>query len=1645
MESLGLGLNLYMQDNFTPQVNTALGSFDRLQNGADQMAKEVSKRMMSLQNVMLAGFSLNQVGQGIETAGRKILSAYTGFIGEFTRVNASYDTMQRQLLTSFRGNAGETEKAFKWVRDFSARTPFEVEGLTKAFQKMKSTGMDLRDTFKTTSGHIKTMAESMADLATRNMSPTGGVDGMGIALQNAWSGQMRSLRDRFDIAPMELAKLKEHAGKDLKKFQQEFVNLAYKFAPDAMKNMEGSWEQTVSNINDTWKNFLYDLGKTGVFAEMNKVLLEIAVNMDNIFSNQDNLKAMSDIFKSVIAPIKFIAVGLISIANSIVNFTRENPRLAKILVTLVSIQGIVMVLAGSVMRLTGTFLVAVASIASLSLNMQVMKLQGITITGLFGGLGSAVTSFSKSLGIVGLAGAGIFFAWQRDIWGFRTRTMQAFSDIKGSWKQAKEMLQGKTDINIRLYLPSLVKPFTEKFMTIIAVTKAFWKVFTGQFEDGKMYFDKSDWDIYKKLGIDGLVQGMVYARDKIDHFFAGFADGLTIVYKVGKSVVDFVLTPIKAVMDSIGKYMDKHPNGVITKLFGGGKGVEVSVADNQIKVITGIGKALGTVVGALIAIKALSKIGGFITAPLTRGFSRMSTMGLPPIAVAGQTPNAMPNATPPLVNPPMTRFARLKSYIRGKDITTPYVPYNDPNGSNNSISTGRYRNVNPAQVYSSYGAYHLNDRLNGRQLQTDNRSKFMKSLFGERFYAKNADGTRERIGKFGGLFRQDRDDRTERLMGTSKFHNTVAPQPVGIERYNNRVPIGDPVMKLSQMKGSTVGAQMALSQQGIRTAHQNIARVTNNVSERAGRGFDNKTSNRVSANTGMYNELRAVSATGQLTPKQWDTLQAYRSLGMTGTNYKDIEKQFKSGQLTPDQSRAFSDINNRLRTSYVSQSVARSPQVQGAQLGYQNRVDNRATDSRVFADSRQGGVSRMMFGQRLYTVGQDSKGNYTQNTVGRRGGLFRRESQDYVNNPRSTFGNVARRVVSAPFQLAGAVGRDMLGLAGRTPLRMLGAPLAGIGGAISSVFSGVSASVKTNAMSFVAKVKSGVMGLPRTISNGMQNVGLGIQMWAGGIGSTIAGSRVGQTVARAGGYVGRGASALGRGAINLANRSNTGRLVTGAFGSARDYTRSMLFGDNVTASNGTTRRVGGIIPSMRNNRVGGWWNRQLQRVGLGGSVPAGGEGTPQRRGVANRVLGGMFGRATYDDTGARTGRTRGAVGRAFGATRAVGRGVFRGVGAVGRGIGSLGGRAMGLMYNPYVMLGAMAGRAIKGRGDSVRETINSGTPEGKALAKRLGVQKGDTTFTLGLKSLKSGMKDMDLSTVWKNLMQSAKKNGKIFTDIGKDLWGKVVAVAPKAMTGAWKTLKDLGSFTWEWIKTDGVTMLSDLASKTGELLGKAFEYVCKNAGKWMGKLGELVISTVIPSMIKGVIGLGAFILKYLPDTLNVVFKLGCAILGGLLSFVKSVFVGIGNFLFEAIKGALSGIGKFLLSALAIPIRAIPVIGNTVADKLNLPVHHGGLNLSPTEHMAVIRKDETVLPPTIAKGFDKIIKGGSYSGTKSSSQSAPVDNSVTIENIEVKITAKGVEELDARKHALEVIKEMKKIMREKQLRKYEDSKDVTFSF
>ena len=372
---------------------------------------------------------------------------------------------------------------------------------------------------------------------------------------------------------------------------------------------------------------------------------------------------------------------------------------------------------------------------------------------------------------------------------------------------------------------------------------------------------------------------------------------------------------------------------------------------------------------------------------------------------------------------------------------------------------------------------------------------------------------------------------------------------------------------------------------------------------------------------------------------------------------------------------------------------------------------------------------------------------------------------------------------------------------------------------------------------------------------------------------------------------------------------------------------------------------------------------------------------------------------------------RGVRAVAGGAGKVV-RGIGRGIGAVGRGV---------MRALPFVSGALSVGRM------------------GYQAISQLGGEEG---FEGGVQKLRDKISNMDFKGVFDKFTEDFKKNIGAFLPLVKDVFKKIAEALPSILSQAWEGIKTVAGLAWQFISEHGIDILSGFVESVKPVIGLIWENLKTGAsiawewittdglamlGSFVGSAVEWLISDGIPNLIKTLLRIGKWLITDgIPGLLKIVGKLALDIGKGLFDGVLSVLGGIGEALGKIMMGGLKGALKLLLPK---PLE------EPVFKALGLEYHHQGLWMSEDEHPAVIKKDETVLPPDKSRKLDNFLENTPISSRASQNKPNQIDNSITIDKVEIIVQADKLSRADARNQAKMILEEFKKLQKEKNIRQY----------
>lgn len=967
LDHLGLGIVLTMQDDFTPQANKAVQSMDRMSNRAEQLERDMQKSMSNLQNIMLAGFSLTEVGEEFDRTGKKILGAMRSTFTELGSVGKEFETLKNTMKVFFRES---TDEAMKWGVNLASKTPFEIKPVLSAMSSFKAIQLDVRKQFEYTNAEgkkaQKSFMEFIGDFGA--FRPDKGIEGAMMAIRNYIGGNKRSLRQLFDVDER-LIIGREFDTSNMDNFQKDFVEFTSKLAPDMMKNLEGTADQLLSNLGDKWTWFVYLIGQSGVFDAMKKTLIGVTRIIDSI-DLEKTAKVVGELFTSLWKPIDKAIQGIARLVKWTVEFAEQHPMIAKMVIGFTALSGALLVLSGSIMKTVGMFLILSTSIVSAYANLQIMSTLGKV--SMFSGLNLQIGAVIRNLGLLGMFAGIVALGFKRNIDGIRDR----WGMLQTAWKQSGKILEkgaSKGTINFEMKFGSTIDNITKKLMKFRLIGTVIFTTLFGKTINGVLQYTEKDIENLRVMGLLPFAQTMAMIRGRVSSFVEGFKNGITKAYEVVKNFLDFALIPMKAIFESLSNL---SPIKAITSLFGvkSEAGIDMGVAQGSMAQFEKFGELAGGIVGTLLGFKVVGSLTSIITKPFKGLFD-----------ILGKTKRATHELKDGLEKTigKGSVFSRIGGFFQGakerwtgaKNHFNNFLDERSEIPAGSASSYKGYNRVLYSNVPKNFRDYNLKDGVNPYNLYTKQpkglRGRLSQALFGAKYYTPSSDGSgMEYVGRYGGRLTQFRDDTQTRLSSQSLGINPPTVADIkGIYGGDIASWKRDRAVFISQDK--KVGSMMDI----------------------AGSDYSQIESNLRRSRDARIQEL--------ISDPQFRR-NAYRDAGVSGRSFNRREAD---------------------RISFLTRYAYDDPLVQQRSRELQNIRNYANTNAPVF-QARQNRVSQFLFGQRIYTPEQDEQGRWYERTVARRGGIFRNPANDMVFNDE---GDVSLR--GRARRIGGAIANSRLGRA----------------------------------------------------------------------------------------------------------------------------------------------------------------------------------------------------------------------------------------------------------------------------------------------------------------------------------------------------------------------------------------------------------------------------------------------------------------------------------------------------------------------------------------------------------------------------------------------------------------------------------------
>lgn len=490
MDNFGLGIVLNFTDNASAGMQRASQTFQQMNGLASQLTKAGAS---SVETLTMLSYSMNALGTQMTQAGKAITGAFTGFGQEMIRVGGILFSARMQMGMLY-GSAEQGEAVINRVKEFSKKSIFEFEDLLHSVLRMKSVGIEAFDDITTSSGEsTQNLLMYAGDLAAfnpnmRNIYGTGIQAAMGSMIEYIAEGNAMSMKRGagLDITGI----LGEDKGETMEERSRQIADLLEKLnMVGAVKGMEGTASQQMSNLSDLVFNLKAAVSDSGVFEKYTELVNRFSQAIFNI--PQEDLDKLANTLGDLIVSLMEPLANLIDMATEFITWLvesiNENPQMAKTIALFTAAAGVALTLGGVFLKLSSSVMLV---------GLAFKQIAGINaFGGIFRGIGgSAGFLFTKLLPLVGIATI-IYAAWESNFLGIQDIFTNTFS-------------------NIGEKMSLIWNGISDKTMTGEEIAKA------------------------KELGVLGFIESIVALEYNLSDMFEGFKTGITEVITSLKGLFD---------------------------------------------------------------------------------------------------------------------------------------------------------------------------------------------------------------------------------------------------------------------------------------------------------------------------------------------------------------------------------------------------------------------------------------------------------------------------------------------------------------------------------------------------------------------------------------------------------------------------------------------------------------------------------------------------------------------------------------------------------------------------------------------------------------------------------------------------------------------------------------------------------------------------------------------------------------------------------------------------------------------------------------------------------------------------------------------------------------------------------------------------
>lgn len=512
--------------------NTLNNTRDRINNFSENVSNSfnrVQQAQLELNQSLITGFAMQNMGSQLIGVSNAMMSPIVGLGKNVLETSSQFENW-RITLKALYGDIETATKKMDWAMKLAAKTPFEVQDITSSLIGFKAMGVEADTMFKNANGEMRSFLEYVGDLGA--LRPDVGLNGVMIGIRNLIGGDGgRSLRMRMDMDFEGI--LGRSWGDTPEQIMKDIVEVSQKIANNLMSELEGTWTQIFSNLDDQKTRFFKSIGEGGAFDGAKKAVMQF---YDVVQGIDDKTMAkigknISEGLQIIIKPIEIVIQGVSKLLSWLVKLNSQDSKFAKFVTGFLAVGGAVLGVTGILLKFGGTTLTAISTLGLLMIEMS-----------MFGGVANVIKPVLSGLlftiGKFALAFGAVYFTWKHDLFGIKTlvtnfakETMRVLSEsARISGQSADEMMKSLKGLDKTNFGDNLIRKLVE--------IRVVWDAFTTIFSGKELSTDQID--KITKLGLAPLVNKLQEAKAYCDSFAKGFQQAWTDIRDTVVNVADFI-------------------------------------------------------------------------------------------------------------------------------------------------------------------------------------------------------------------------------------------------------------------------------------------------------------------------------------------------------------------------------------------------------------------------------------------------------------------------------------------------------------------------------------------------------------------------------------------------------------------------------------------------------------------------------------------------------------------------------------------------------------------------------------------------------------------------------------------------------------------------------------------------------------------------------------------------------------------------------------------------------------------------------------------------------------------------------------------------------------------------------------------------